>query len=110
MRIERPFVPHSIAPTTLRPDMVIFSNSNKKVIMAELTVPWEERMDEAQERKRAKYQELVEQCRSNGWSTLCEPFEVGCRGFAGRSLCRLLAKLGIVGLAKKRAIKSTLKK
>ncbi len=28
--------------------------------MLELTVPWEERIEEANERKRAKYQELVE--------------------------------------------------
>lgn len=70
--------PEHIASTTLHPDMVIFSNSTKKMIMAELTVPWEERMDEARERKRAKHQELTEQCGSNGWTTLCEPFEVGC--------------------------------
>lgn len=97
--------PEHIAPTTHRHGHLL-QLQIKKVIMAELTVPWEERIDEAQERKRAKYQELTGQCRSNGWTTLCEPFEVGCRGFAGHSLCRLVAMLGIVGLAKKRAIKS----
>ena len=100
--------PEHIASTRLRPDMVIFSNSTKQVIMMELTVPWEERMDEAQERKRAKYQELTEECRRQGWITRCEPIEVGCRGFAGQSLCRVLTKLGILGLCKKRAIKSTI--
>ncbi|KAK0131186.1 hypothetical protein N1851_034112 [Merluccius polli] len=29
--------------------------------------PWEDRIEEANERKRVKYAELVEQCRSNGW-------------------------------------------
>ena len=41
------------------------------------------------ERKLNKYQELVEQCKSIKWRT-CFPIEVGCRGFAGRSLCRIL--------------------
>ncbi len=56
--------------------------------MLELTVPWEERIEEANERKRAKYQELVEECRERGWRTFYEPIEVGCRGFAGRSLAK----------------------
>ncbi len=71
-----------------------------------LTVPWEERIEEANERKRAKYQELVEECRERGWRTFYEPIEVGCRGFAGRSLCKVLSRLGITGVAKKRAIQS----
>lgn len=65
-------------------------------------------MDEAQERKCAKYQELTEECRRRGWATHCEPVEVGCQGFAGHSLCTVWTELGIVGLAKKRAIKSTI--
>lgn len=45
--------PEHIASTRLHPDMVLFSNSTKQVIMVELTVPWEEHMEEAQERKRS---------------------------------------------------------
>jgi len=51
-----------------------------ELILLELTVPWEERVEEAQERKRAKYQELVEDCRKNGWRTRCMHVEVGSRG------------------------------
>ncbi|TWW74688.1 hypothetical protein D4764_14G0006910 [Takifugu flavidus] len=69
-------------------------------------VAWEERIEEANERKRAKYQELVEECRGRGWRTFYEPIEVGCRGFAGRSLCKAFGRLGITGTAKKRAIKA----
>ncbi|XDV13785.1 hypothetical protein PO909_002121 [Leuciscus waleckii] len=82
------------------------SDSTKQLILLELTVPWEERMDEANERKRAKYQELVEECRRQGWQTRCEPLEVGCRGFAGRSLCYVFKTLGITGEAKRKAIRS----
>ncbi len=90
----------------LRPDMIIFSDSTKQLILLELTAPWEERMDEANERKRAKNQELVEECRRQGWQTRCEPLEVGCRGFAGRSLWNAFTILGITGEAKRKAIRS----
>lgn len=45
-------------------------------------------MEEANEHKQLKYQELVEQCQRNGWRGHCEPLEVGCRGFAAHSLCK----------------------
>lgn len=35
-------------------------------------------MDEAHEKKRAKYQELVDESRRQGWKTRCEPLVVGC--------------------------------
>lgn len=99
--------PPRITSTRLRPDMIIVSDSTKQLIILELTVPWEERRDGANERKRAKYQEPVEECRRQGWKTICEPLEVGCRGFAGRSLCRVFTRLGLVGEAKRKAIRST---
>ena len=67
--------PSRITSTRLRPDMIIVSDSTKQLIILELTVPWEERMDEANERKRSKYQELVDECRRQGWKTICEPLE-----------------------------------
>nr|XP_061817543.1 uncharacterized protein LOC133607102 [Nerophis lumbriciformis] len=98
--------PQHIVKTSLRPDMIIISEASKHLIMLELTVPWEERIEEANEKKRAKYQELVEDCRGRGWRTFYEPIEVGCRGFAGRSLCKVLGRLGVKGAAKRRAIQS----
>ncbi|KAK0144687.1 hypothetical protein N1851_016943 [Merluccius polli] len=99
-------VPHTIAVTTLRPDLVLLSESTRQVVLLELTVPWEDRMEEVFERKRAKYEELVRECRRNSWKTRCNPIEVGCRGFAGQSLCRALRLLGIRGLHNKKAIKN----
>ncbi|XP_028292553.1 uncharacterized protein LOC114455485 [Gouania willdenowi] len=97
--------PEEVAKTTLRPDIVITSVATKQVVLLELTVPWEDRMEEAHERKRAKYSELVEECRSNGWRARCQPIEVGCRGFAGQSLCRAYKMLGIAGASQRKAIK-----
>lgn len=98
--------PENIAVTTLRPDMVLVSETTRQVVLLELTVPWEERMEEAFERKRAKYEELAGECRSRGWRTRCNPIEVGCRGFAGQSLIRALKMLGVKGLHNRRAIKN----
>lgn len=56
--------------------MIIVSVSTKQLILMGLTVPWEECMEEANETKRAKYQELVEECRRQVWQTCCEPLEV----------------------------------
>ena len=56
--------PEHISATSLRPDMVLTSESTKQVVLVELTVPWEDRIEEANERKRAKYAELVTECRS----------------------------------------------
>ena len=54
------------------------------MVLVELTVPWEDRIEDANEPKRAKYAELVSECRSKGWKARGEPVEVGCRGFAGQ--------------------------
>jgi len=67
-------------------------------------VPWEERMEEAHERKRAKYQALMDECRQQGWKTWNLPVEVGSRGFAGQSLWRAFSILGITGMARRKAI------
>lgn len=100
--------PENIAATPLRPDMVLISESTKQVVLLELTVPWEDRIEEANERKRARYTDLVAECWSNGWRARCEPVEVGCRGFAGHSLQRTLKLLGVKGLQCRRATKNIL--
>lgn len=53
------FLSH-IMETRLQPELVICSDSNKQVIMWELTMHWEEHMEEAHE----SWWKLVEQCSS----------------------------------------------
>lgn len=45
--------PDTIAVTMLRPDMVLMSQISRQVVLLELTVPWEDRMEEVYKRKRA---------------------------------------------------------
>ncbi|XP_052240804.1 uncharacterized protein LOC127851227 [Dreissena polymorpha] len=94
-----------IVHTTLRPDIVMVSGKTKKIILVELTVPWEERCTQAHERKKAKYEDLVQECREAGWRAWNYPIEVGCRGFPAPSLGNMFQDMGIEGQARKLAIK-----
>ncbi len=61
-------------------------------------------MKEAQDRKRAKYQQLVEDGGGrNRWKTKCMQVEVGTRGFAGQSLGKACSVLGITDANRRRA-------
>ncbi|KAJ8397342.1 hypothetical protein AAFF_G00438910 [Aldrovandia affinis] len=60
--------PQEICSTTLRPDVVLWSAAAKSALLIELTVPWEEGLEAAYERKMAKYADLVAECRESGWS------------------------------------------
>ena len=96
--------PQCIATTTLRPDIVLWSQSSRQVAMVELTVPWEERTEEAHHLKKTKYSELQEECKSNGWKAWVLPVEIGCRGFPAQSAWSTLRILGVTGQKRKAAI------
>jgi len=107
MRVDlhRKLVFPEVVLTNLRPDMVLWSEAGKKIILIELTVPWEEGCEEAHERKLSKYQELLESCRAKKWSAWLFPVEVGARGFPAQSAWRLLQRLGMSGRAKRAAVR-----
>ena len=93
-----------VVQTTLRPDVVLWSETGKKLIVIELTVPWETRCEEAYERKKAKYTELLDLCKQRGWRTWLFPVEVGARGFCSQSVCRLMTAVGANGRDRRGAI------
>lgn len=96
--------PTEITETLLRPDLVLWSVASKMVLLVELTVPWEEGLDAAFERKQAKYSDLAADCREVGWKATPCPVEVGCTGFVG-SPSHLLRDLGCTGAGQWRALK-----
>ncbi|CAH1248899.1 GRASP [Branchiostoma lanceolatum] len=97
--------PSVICETALRPDLVLWSVDQKSVVIVELTVPWEENLQTAYERNKLKYEELVQECRENGWRTQLYPVEVGVRGFVGASLLRLYRDLKIRGKAQTQLVR-----
>ena len=64
-----------------------------------MTVPSEVQLEEALERKMAKYEGLASKYRSSGWKNQYNPMNVGCRGFAGQLLHRALKALRVMGPA-----------
>ena len=93
-----------VVQTALRPDIVLWSKTGKKLIVTELTVPWKTRCDEAYERKKAKYTELLGLCKEKSWRTWLFQVEVGVRGFCPQSVCRLMTAVETSGRERKRAI------
>ncbi|KAL1273019.1 hypothetical protein QQF64_028881 [Cirrhinus molitorella] len=102
---QRLTFPPEIAVTNLRPDLVLWAKSCWRVFIVEMTVPWEDAIDEAFERKRLRYANLAAEAEGRGWNVKVWPVEVGCRGFVARSTTRLLKEVGIRGQSQQRAIK-----
>ena len=94
-------VPAEVAPTDLRPDLILVSNSTKRMGVMELTVPNEERVEVANEMKRTKYATLQVEGKKRGWTVQVWAVEVGCRGFPAGSMAKFLKDLGISGEKKK---------
>ena len=86
--------PVEVAITNLKPDIVIWSASQQQVILGELTVPWEDNIQEAYERKYTKDTELKADCVNRGWKATCYPFEIGYRGFVAITFQKWLRDLG----------------
>ena len=72
--------PHHITPTNMRPDIVWWSDSQRELSLFELTISYESQVAEARERKRVKYQDLVEAGHAAGYKTELITIEVGSRG------------------------------
>ena len=72
----------------------------------ELKVPWEDRVQEAYERKKAKYAELLEEAAQRGWRARLRPVEVGCCGFVAKCGLSLLSELSIKGQNLRRTAKN----
>ena len=91
--------------TRQRPDLIIWSVNSKKVIIAELTIPFETNIDWAYQRKLEKYEDLREQRTKNDWSTDIFHLEIGCRGFISNATSTFLTKIGLTPAKKREYIK-----
>ena len=87
---QRLIFPPETATTTLRPDLVFWSNSCLLAYIIELTVPWEDAIEEAYERKKLRYSNLAAEAEDRGWKIRVRPVEVGCRGFVASTTAKLL--------------------
>ena len=70
-------------PTDLRPDIVWWDDSLKKIELIELTICFETSFEHAAERKATKYEDVLARARSSGYSGRVITLEVGSRGIIG---------------------------
>ena len=98
-------VPERVAETNLRPDMILLSNSSRRMGIVELTVPSEERIEVSGELKQEKYAKIAAEGRGRGWAVRIWTVEVGCRGFPAASMATFLKDLGIGGGERRRALR-----
>ena len=77
-------VPPSLVVTSLRPDAVIINNSDKKVYLFELSVPFETNVNDTHLRKVKKYEQLIADIESKGFKTFYYPIEIGSRGYISK--------------------------
>ncbi|GFN82030.1 polyprotein [Plakobranchus ocellatus] len=97
--------PDVIRKTASRPGIVIHSASTQQIIMVELTVPYESRMEEAHAFKDGKYLDLTKELKKDGYEVKVMPVEIGARGFVGSSAHGLLSKLSICGNKRTKALR-----
>lgn len=60
-------IPRNHRSDHTRPDMVLMSEISRQVILQELTVPWEDQMEQAYKGKKAKKKDLDRECQTQGW-------------------------------------------
>ncbi|MGH0168675.1 UNVERIFIED_CONTAM: hypothetical protein FKN15_054981 [Acipenser sinensis] len=96
--------PPEIATTNLRPDIVLWSGLANPVHLVELTVPWEDAVDEVYEMKKLWYAQLATEAEQRGWRVQVYPLEVGCRGFVAHSTTRFLRDIGFSGQESQRIV------
>ena len=76
--------------TAQRPDLVVWCEEMRKAIIMELTVPWEDNFEKAEERKEKRYDELLTECQEQGWKIEYFHLAVGARGYVDRKLINFL--------------------
>lgn len=86
--------------TSLRPDH--WSKSCQHTYIIELTVPWQDAIDEAYEHKKLCYSNLAAEAEDKSWKVKVCPVEV--RGLC-ISMTRLLREKVVLGQAQRRAVK-----
>ncbi|CAG9574787.1 unnamed protein product [Danaus chrysippus] len=88
-------IPEDICASASRPDIFLFSRILKRVVMIELTVPWETNIPKDHTIKVNKYYELTNELTRNRFVVDLYAVEVGARGITAKSLYNLLKDLSL---------------
>ena len=90
--------PPTVDSTSLRPDVVIWSEFSREVVLLELTVCAEEGVAAAQVRKEARYTVLMADIEAEKkWKATLLTLEIGARGLVASRTYRAFVNLGFSG-------------
>ena len=98
--------PKIISNKGLRPDIVLFSKENSKVILVELTIPFESRLELSHDYKTSKYEDLKKELEKEGYSVTVKAVEIGARSFVAGTLYQFLGQIGINRRNRSKSMKS----
>ena len=95
------FPPH-IARTDLRPDIVVWNDATRSVVLLELTVCHESNFVDAHQRKVNRYLDLEEEIGRSHFRVKTSPIQVGCRGFVDLESFENIRKIATCNLGVKK--------
>ena len=81
--------------TRRKPDIFLWCKERKIIELIELTVPYEDNIDSAADRKDERYQVLLDACEVAGWQAAHYPIEVGGRGYTVHRLRSWLLSISL---------------
>jgi len=97
--------PQHIYNTSERPDIVVWSDSLREVVLIELTCGDESNFSDQVVRKEARYnRELIPGIGGCGWKARLFTVEIGCRGFWHHTVPALFNYFGLAKRTKKKAL------
>ena len=73
-------IPPNVLPTSQRPDLVLIDDIQKRILVMELTIPFEQNIKDAHDRKMHKYGSLMADLTTAGYKTELYCVEIGSRG------------------------------
>ena len=86
-------IPQDIVQCSERPDITIVDRNEKTFTIIERTIPFEENIEKARERKARKYQSLIADIEAAGYETNFYSMEIGSRGVVAQGTCSMLRKI-----------------
>ena len=89
--------PQVIQESGQRPDAVMSSKKTDTIIVAELIVPWEDRMEQSIVLKEDRYSELTMDLIDKGYRVHFFAIKVGARGLVGRSSYTFIREIDLPG-------------
>ena len=80
-----------------KPDAVMASKKTDTIIIAELAIPWEDRMEQSNVLKEDRYSEVTMYLIDKDYRVHFFAIEVGARGLMGKSSYTFLREIGLPG-------------